>query len=412
MLSTPTATPPVVILDLQRDNWSQWNQSLKLLCYTKFGVAGQQILSDRLIPLQPFASEPTKADLDKDNMGLPIPNQFTFSRRTLTAAQADDPNTNLANIPLSTQGNTDFRDDQKIYTAAVRRFSDHDTDCLDHLYRHLSLASHTSIKTHANYSAYQLLDIGTRSYAFYRMTRDIHSIGNAATKLHRTRLYANVAQSDLPHEEYMDLVTSMADTFKLDFESTEHPGFVSLRELTSFLYLAGLNRNEFRRALDELLHNHPTGRFPDSTALMSQLQSWKLANSLSFTRDDVSRQGSALVAAKQPVQQPGQPPHTPQQKESAGKAQHLYPTHCTWCLTTDKVKRYGHLSSHCSKNPNRATNPRPPPPSSITPTNPATHRLRALLTQLDAADNPEASNAAMILIAEAAIGASDFSDTN
>ena len=280
MLSTPTATPPVVTLDLQRDNWSQWNQSLKLLCYTKFGVAGQQILSDRLIPLQPFASQPTKADLDKDNMGLPIPNQFTYSRRTLTTAEADDPNTNLANIPLSTQGNTDFRDDQKIYTAAVRRFSDHDTDCLDHLYRHLSLASHTSIKTHANYSAYQLLDIGTRSYAFYRMTRDIHSIGNAATTLHRTCLYANVAQADLPHEEYMDLVTSMADTFKLDFESTEHPGFVSLRELTSFLYLAGLNRNEFRRALDELLHNHPTGRFPDPTALMSQLQSWKLANSL------------------------------------------------------------------------------------------------------------------------------------
>ena len=240
------------------------------------------------------------------------------------------------------------------------------------------------------------------------MTRDIHSIGDAATKLHRTRLYANVARADLLHEEYMDLVTSMADTFKLDFESTEHPGFVSLRELTSFLYLAGLNRNECRRGLDELLHNHPTGRFPDPTALMSQLQSWKLANSLSFTRDDVSRQGSALVAAKQP----GQPPHTPQQKESAGKAQHLYSNHRTRCLTTDKVKRYGHLSSHCSKNPNRAASPRPPPPSSITPTNPATQRLRALLTQLDAADNPEASNAAMILIVEAAIGASDFSDTN
>ena len=64
----------------------------------------------------------------------------------------------------------------------------------------------------------------------------------------------------------------MTETFKLDFESTVHPGFVSIPELTSFLYLAGLNRIEFRRALDELLHNHPTGRFPDPTALMSQLQ--------------------------------------------------------------------------------------------------------------------------------------------
>lgn len=90
----------------------------------------------------------------------------------------------------------------------------------------------------------------------------------------------------------------MTDTFKLDFESADHPGFVSIPELTSFLYLAGLNRNEFWHALDELLHNHPNGRFPDPTVLMSQLQSWKIANSLSFTRDEVSTQGSALIASK------------------------------------------------------------------------------------------------------------------
>ena len=38
-----------------------------------------------------------------------------------------------------------------------------------------------------------------------------------------------------------------------------------------FLYLAGLNRIEFRRALDKILHNHPTGRFPGPTALMVRL---------------------------------------------------------------------------------------------------------------------------------------------
>ena len=94
----------------------------------------------------------------------------------------------------------------------------------------------------------------------------------------------NVSQADSPHELYMDQVTSMTETFKFDFESLAHPGHVSIAELASFLYLAGLNRGEFRRALDELLHNHPTGRFPDPTALMSQLQSWKIANSLSFTQ--------------------------------------------------------------------------------------------------------------------------------
>ena len=38
-------------------------------------------------------------------------------------------------------------------------------------------------------------------------------------------------------------------------------------------------------------------------------------------------------------------------------------------------------------------------------------RLRALLSQLDHADTPDASNAAMHLIAEAAIEASDYSDS-
>ena len=67
----------------------------------------------------------------------------------------------------------------------------------------------------------------------------------------------------------------MADTFKLDFESAEFPGNVSLQELTSFLYLAGLNRGEFRRALDELLHNHPTGRFPDPIAHIAEFALWR-----------------------------------------------------------------------------------------------------------------------------------------
>ena len=406
MLSTPSATASPIILDLQRDNWSQWHQLLKLSCFTKFGVAGQQILSDHLIPLQPFAIEPTKNDLDSDQTGQPIPNQFTYSRRNLTLEEAADPTTNPLLIQLSAQGNTDFRDDRKIYTAAARRSSDEDTECLDHLYKNISHSSHTSTKTHPNYPAYQLLAIGHRSYAFYRMVRDIHSIGNAATKLHRTRLYANISQADLPHEEYMDLVTTMADTFKLDFESAEFPGYVSLQELTSFLYLAGLNRSEFRRALDELLHNHPTGRFPDPIALMSQLQSWKVANSLSFTRDEVSTQGSALVASKQRSPNPTTP------KDQPAKQQHLHPTHRTWCFSSDKVKRFGHLSSHCSKNPNRILGPSPPPRQSAgTHPTPTSQRLRALLGQLDQTSDPDASNAAMLLIAEAAIEASEYPDS-
>ena len=144
MLSTPTTTLTTIILDLLKDNWSTWHQALKFLYFTKFGVAGQQIFSDTLIPLQPFAAEPTTLDLDIDAAGLPIPGQYTYTRRTLTAEEIALPPVNRATLSLSTQGNTNYRD-------AKRRFSDHDTECLDHLYRHLSPASHTSIKTHVDY---------------------------------------------------------------------------------------------------------------------------------------------------------------------------------------------------------------------------------------------------------------------
>lgn len=409
MLSQHAAPPATIILDLQRDNWSTWHQALKLLSFTSFGEAGQQIISDTLIPLQPFAIEPTKSDVDKDATGAPIPDQFTYPRRALTDEEdtADLTIPQLQSLPLSTVGNTNLRDDRKIFMEAKRRFIDHDTACLSHLYRHISPASHTSIKTHASYPAYQLLPIGDRSYMFYTMIRDIHSTGNAATKLHRTRLYVNISQSDMPHEEYMDLITSMTETFTHDFESTVHPGFVSIPELTSFLYLAGLNRSEFRRALDELLHNHPTGRFPDPAALMSQLQSWKIANSLSFARDDPSTQGSALIASKQPP--PPQRPRPPAAKKDTTPRPHLFPTPCSWCLSADKVQRFGHLAAYCSKNPNRLPGLSPPPPPA--PASTTSHRLHALLSQLDLADTPDASNAAMLLIAEAAIEASEYQDT-
>ena len=70
MISTASTPPAAIILDIPKDNWSQWNQAFKLLCYTTFGVAGQQVLSDRL---NPFVSDPFKAD-------LPLPGEFFYSR--------------------------------------------------------------------------------------------------------------------------------------------------------------------------------------------------------------------------------------------------------------------------------------------------------------------------------------------
>lgn len=98
MLSTATAAQHPM-LDLHSDNWSQWHQALKQLCLTKFGVAGQQILYT--IFLQPFPIEPTKADLEADLTGAPIPGLFTYQRRPATDAEADQINFNPAPPPPS-----------------------------------------------------------------------------------------------------------------------------------------------------------------------------------------------------------------------------------------------------------------------------------------------------------------------
>ena len=205
----------------------------------------------------------------------------------------------------------------------------------------------------------------------------------------------------------MEQACSMAETFNIDFESLTHPGYILLKEFHSFIYLAGLDRTQFRIAIDETLQTNPTGRFPDHIALMAQIQTWKVANALSFTREAISTQGSALIAAKT------SPPTKPPKKDTTPRS-HLHPSPCTWCLSADKVSRYDHLSSHYSKNPNRLPGPSSAPaPALLTPrplSNTST-RLHALLSQLDVAMTPTDSNAAMLLIAEAAIGASDYPDS-
>ena len=407
MLSTSaTQLSPDIILHLPSDNWANFSQAFKQQCFAKFGVAGQQILSNHTIPIHPFPTAPTKNSLDTDENGLPIPDQFTYPRRVITAAESALPGFNLTNISLSESGTREYREDLKVFTAAARRSSDEDTECLLYLYTHISPTSHTAIKTHASYAQYELLAIGSRSFPFYTMARDIHSIGNATTKLHRTRLLANITQNESSHEEFIDKVTTMAATFTLDFQSELHPGFVSIAELISFFYLSGLNKSQFQRAIDDTLQSTPNGRFPDTAALMAKMQSWKIAQALSFPAEAISTQGSALVAPAIPTS-----PRTNKSTklDTTSRTPHLHPTPCTWCLATDKVSRYGHLSTNCSKNPNRIPGHNPKVPNARPPTNTST-RLHALLGQLDVATTPDATNAAMLLIAEAAIEASDFPD--
>ena len=125
MLSLPSQqpSPAPIILDIALDNWSIFHQSFKLLCFTKFGVAGQQILSNCAIPLTPFATAPSKFDLDRTDAGIIIPDQFSYARRQTTAEEIALPGFNLASISLTECSNRELRDDLNKYTTLHCVFS-------------------------------------------------------------------------------------------------------------------------------------------------------------------------------------------------------------------------------------------------------------------------------------------------
>ena len=74
MLSLPSQqpSPAPIILDIALDNWSIFHQSFKVLCFTKFGVAGQQILSNCALPLTPFANGSRRDRITRFQAGLDI----------------------------------------------------------------------------------------------------------------------------------------------------------------------------------------------------------------------------------------------------------------------------------------------------------------------------------------------------
>lgn len=435
MLNTAPTTPATIQLDITLGNWVPYYQQLKLACQTGYGTAGAQILFDRIIPLHPFPVAPTKFDLDCHEDGTPIPHQYTYGRRARTpedeaaaaipavTARAATANNEArpasdavqerlaiptASLPLSDRGSSELRADQKIFMETSIKANDHDVALHKLMCDTMSLPSHLTVRTHVQYPPYTELPIGSKSFALFQMMRATHAIGNASVKMSRTRDFFQSTQGSDSHAAFLDKVNTRTDTFSLDYSSMQHPGFVSINEICSSIYLSGLNKEIFRRPLDNLLESTPDGRFPDPIALQRQMHSWLTANTLSIPTDDPSAQGSAYLATKSTP-----PPRTkkPNAKPATPKAPYLHPIHCSWCLAVDKVSRYGHLAAYCSKNPNRLPGTCPPP-ATTTPHQPqSSSRLHALLSQLDAAPSAEASNAAMLLIAEAAIESADFPDS-
>jgi hypothetical protein len=119
---TPSTPTTAIIFDLLQGNWTAFLQAYKLHCTTKFGAAGQQTLTDKLIPLTPFATPPTKFDLEKDATGNLQPSQFVYPRRRLTAEESAKEAFDPSALPLSDRGSTEIRADLRIPQSSQQIF--------------------------------------------------------------------------------------------------------------------------------------------------------------------------------------------------------------------------------------------------------------------------------------------------
>ena len=209
-----------------------------------------------------------------------------------------------------------------------------------------------------------------RSLKYYLLLHSLHRIGDASVKFKRAFDLIHGVQGERSFEEWVEWLDIGCDQFAVDFESTRYPGYMSLSEYKSFLFLHGTNREQFRVVYDEVLRGTPSGRFSDPSTLIRAFQSYAINHKMSISSEPVSQQGSvylthaAVPATKQapPKSTPSAAPITQSQKSDAsmwpkdkfGRPQtpRTNSEFCIWCFQHKPGdKKYGHLAVNCHRNP-------------------------------------------------------------
>jgi hypothetical protein len=365
MISTlvPASTPK---LSVSANNWALINRALLAECLYKFGECGEQIRLQEPVPLKPYAKEPTRNDLDMHTVtGEPIPFQYTYQRRALSGDEeelldAQDTARRKAifldNIPLSDRGSRDFGRASDKYAISVTIRAQHDSQLHQHLAADICSAdSQTALASHRDYEAYLAAPAHARSLPYYLMLKSLHKIGDASSKHRRTAALISDAQEADSLEVWIERLNIGFEQFTSDFESETHPGYISLAEFKSFLFLKGTNRVTFRSVYDEQLRLSPSGRFDNPTQLMELFQQYANNHKMSLGPDPVSSQGSAYAAVSLPrppaYKSPAAPAAAAAAQTRPARANSVY---CSNCFSLTGIKRYGHLVDICNTTKGKA----------------------------------------------------------
>ena len=162
--TTNQSQPPLPQkLNVKHGNWASINKSFLALCLNKFGDCGTQIRTQLPIPLEPYATRPSKMDMDRHLVtGDIIPGRYTYERRQLTSEDlkllerispeaAEDFTDNL---PLSDRGSRELTTATAVYMHSLKVRTDDDAECHEHFASLVSEDSNIATCNHRDYRDY------------------------------------------------------------------------------------------------------------------------------------------------------------------------------------------------------------------------------------------------------------------
>jgi hypothetical protein len=349
-------------LSVAANNFALYNEYWISLSTFSFGKSGEQLRRNEFIPLA--HPKPARNALRLHTVTRePIPGDYVYKRDPITDENvkarfhAMDPREQhifLDNMSLTDNAQTKLDRDEASHEHEYAQRTKDDNECHALLASRISTDSACSIRLHADYHNYQACEHPYhRSLLYYRIVADLHKYGDASTKHLRTSALFHLKQ-DGPFPPFLSDFNSRFEQFRADFEAAANPGYVHLGELKSFLILGAVDRKQFRTVFDEQLRATPTGRFPDSTALIKTLSDYDNHHKMSLA-DPVSHQGSAFAASSTALPKPAQSSASQPTQSSASqlpKRLRKFPEPCPYCLQKNpKTPRYGHSGDACTSNP-------------------------------------------------------------
>jgi hypothetical protein len=146
------------LLNVPDGNWRVCLRQLKSKLYTSHGDAGKQIIDEQLIPLFPFATQPTKYDQESSINGSQIL-QLVYARiPSIEARPPDMTDTeyfiSLLDLPLTAAARDKLRKDIVTYDRKDELRKDADDKVHALLIETTSAESYIAVEAYVNYTAY------------------------------------------------------------------------------------------------------------------------------------------------------------------------------------------------------------------------------------------------------------------